>query len=197
MKNDVLSIEEKMKHTSPALSKILAAIAAAVFLLSFSFTATAHAQEQDQQPVEAQAPVDDPIDSLRLTPEQRERIRAINQQNRAERIKVNQQLAAAQAALAEVLDADSPNESLVEQRIQDVANAQAAHIRMRVATELRIRSVLTPDQLKIWREIRSRQAQRRRLNNPDRRRNLPNQRNGLAPLYPDNRRNPNPNRSRP
>jgi Spy/CpxP family protein refolding chaperone len=198
MKNNLLGLEEKMKYISAALSKIFAAIVATVFVLTFSFTAIARAQDPDEPPAGIQVPADDPIASLRLTPEQREKIRVINQQNRAERARINQQLASAQAALAEVLDSDSPNESFVEQRIQDVANAQAAHIRMRVANELRIRSVLTPDQLKIWREIRNRQTQRRRLNNPDGgRRDLPNQRNGLTPLYQDNRRNPGRIRPRP
>jgi Spy/CpxP family protein refolding chaperone len=179
-----------MAYTPPRV--LLMVLMTIGLLLSFSFATTARAQEQDQQQDETQTP-DDPIDSLRLTPDQRQRIRAINQQNRAERIRVNRQLADAQAALEEALDSDSPSEALVEQRIRDVSNAQAAHIRMRVSNELRIRSVLTPDQIKVWKEIRRAQTARRRMNNPDGgRRNPPNQRNGIAPLYPDGRRNRRP-----
>jgi Spy/CpxP family protein refolding chaperone len=196
MKNGLVSGEEKMNYTPP--KSLLMALAAGGLLLTFSLLTSARAQDQDQQPSEVQTPTEDPIGSLRLTPEQRERIRAINQQNRAERIRVNQQLRTAQAALEDALDTDSPSESLIEQRMRDVNTAQAAHIRMRVSNELRIRSVLTPDQLKVWREIRNRQSGRRRLNNPDGgRRNLPNQRNGIAPLYPNNRRNPGATRPRP
>jgi Spy/CpxP family protein refolding chaperone len=194
MKNDSVSFEEKMKYNLP--HSILMVLATVALLLSVSFSTTVRAAAQDPQSADM-PPDDDPVTSLRLTPEQRERIRSINQQNRAERNRVNQQLAAAQAALEDVLDSDTPNETLLEQRIRDVANAQAAHIRMRVTNELRIRSVLTPEQLKVWREIRNRQSNRRRLNNPNNRRDLPNQRNGIAPLYPNNRRNPGVVRPKP
>jgi Spy/CpxP family protein refolding chaperone len=180
--------DEAMRHNPPRF--LLLVLMTVGVLLSFSFATTARAQEQYPAQDETQTP-DDPIESLRLTPEQRQRIRAINQENRAERIRVNRQLADAQAALEEVLDSDSPSEALVEQRIRDVSNAQTAHIRMRVSNELRIRSVLTPEQMKVWKEIRRANATKRRMNNPDGgRRNAPNQRNGIAPLYPDGRRNP-------
>jgi Spy/CpxP family protein refolding chaperone len=193
--NELISFEEKMKRNLPKL--VLMMLTAVTILLSVSFTTTVRAQDQDSQPGDEQ-PAVDPVSSLRLTPEQRERIRQINQQNRAERVRVNQQLKAAQDSLEAALDEDNPDQSLVEQRIRDVANAQAAHIRMRVSNELRIRSVLTPEQLRVWKEIRSRQSNRRRMDKPDGgRRDLPNQRNGIAPLNPNNRRNPGAIRPRP
>jgi len=162
-------------------------------ILAYCLAVGAQSPDLAQQPNE-----EDPISQLNLTPEQRQKIRAISEDNREERMRINRHLREAQAALEQTLDADSPSEAAVDERIRDVANAQAAQIRMRALTELRIRSVLTPEQLKTWREIRiRRQARRRQLNNPDggrRGRNLPNQRNGIAPLFPKDRRDINPPR---
>jgi hypothetical protein len=95
-------------------------------------------------------------------------------------------------ALERTLDAVSPGEHLIEQRIREVADAHAAQIRMRVAQELRIRSVLTPDQVTIWRDLRARNRNiRRRLNDArESRRDMPV--NGLAPSSPRERRRTRP-----
>jgi Spy/CpxP family protein refolding chaperone len=180
--------EEMIKMRPTKLPGIL--IGALVLIVSFSLPVIVRSQEPSQQPSQQPAQ-DDPIRQLNLTPEQRQKIRAITEDNRDERMRINRRLREAQSALEETLDADSPSDAAVEERIQDVAAAQAAQIRMRALTELKIRSVLSPEQLRIWREIRVRQQTlRRQLNNPDARRrdNLPNQRNGIAPLFPNDRR---------
>src|SRR5258705_3899520 len=155
--------------------------------LTIAFSLGINAQDPAPQPPE-QAAQDDPIRQLNLTPEQREKIRAVTEDNRDERMRINRRLREAQFALEQTLDTDSPSESTVDDRIRGVANAQAAQIRMRALTELRIRSVLTPDQLRTWREIRiGNQSLRRQPNNPhaalpDARPNLPNQRNRMGPV---------------
>ncbi|HEY6120628.1 MAG TPA: Spy/CpxP family protein refolding chaperone [Pyrinomonadaceae bacterium] len=165
----------------------------AIFL---SFSIFAHAQNPSQ-PADQQPSQGDPISQLNLTPEQRQKIRAITQDNRDERIKVNQRLRAAQVALEETLDADSPSDAVVEERIQELSAAQAAQIRMRALTELKIRSVLTPDQIRTWRSLRAeRRNLRREMNNP-RNSGSANQQNGLTPLFPRTRRNGFPIRRNP
>ena len=153
---------------------------------------------QQQQPDSQQRPsVDDPIRELNLSAEQRERIRAIRQQLQAERATINQRLRETNQALEETLDADNPDESVVEQRLRDVAAAQTAATRMRVLSEVRIRRVLTPEQLIALRRMRQdaqnlrRERQRenmelRRHERVNRQRGL-NQRNGLGPLFPRSR----------
>lgn len=184
-----------MNH-SPLRKLLFILLATLGLVLAFSIPADVRAQEPEQQP--AEAPADDPLRPLNLSPDQQQKLRAINVQNREERARANRRLKQAQLALEETLDSDHPDESLVEQRIRELADAQGAHIRMRVMTELRIRSVLTPDQLRIWRELRLRQQEtRRQQNNPNTRRDNPriqNQRNGIAPLFPNQR---NPRRPRP
>ena len=144
-------------------------------------------------------PNDDPVTQLKLTPEQRQKIRAIREQNKESRAAINERLRESNQALEHALDADYPSEADIEQRLRDVAAAQAASTRMRVMTELSIRRVLTPEQITVWRNLRQQTANQRALRDP-RRPNQdglrPNQRNGLAPMFPP-RRNQLPKNTRP
>ena len=142
-------------------------------------------------------PPDDPIQQLRLTPEQRQRIRLITEQTKDERQMVNRRFREANAALDQALDADPLDENVIEQKMAELNAAQAAQLRMRVSTEMRIRRVLTREQLATLHALR---LQLRdfvngpRPNNPAGRPNpqtmRPNQ-NGIAPLRPGG--NPRPN----
>ena len=110
---------------------------------------------QAQDPVEPLARVD-PIQQLRLSPEQRQRIRRILAQKKDERQATNQRVRQARLALDQALDADPVDENLVEQRVNDLAAAQAAQLRMRIQTELQIRRELRPEQLATLRRLRLR-----------------------------------------
>jgi len=135
----------------------------------------------------------DPIQQLNLTPEQREQIRSIRENNKSERMAINSQLREANRALNEALNSENPDEALVDQRLRDLASAQAAASRMRVLTEIRIRRVLTKEQRTTLRALQAealenRREQRQLTNSEQRqqrveqRRALQNQRNGLGPL---------------
>ena len=134
----------------------------------------------------------DPIRDLNLTPEQRERIRAIREDMRGERAAINERLRETNRALEELLDSDSPSDAAIEKHLRDVSEAQAASLRMRVMTERRVRSVLTAEQLATLRAFRQnlRDARRdRQLDNMERRRErierrgIPG-RNTIAPAVP-------------
>lgn len=151
---------------------------AAFLILGLAIPVTA----QDQQ-----APATDPIQQLNLTPEQRQSIRRLTAETRAERQTANRRLREAHAALDQELESDPINENLVEQRINEVTAAQAAQLRMRINMELRIRRLLYPEQLATLRRLR---LQLRDVMNPQRQN------------IPANRRRPNvdafrPNPSRP
>jgi Spy/CpxP family protein refolding chaperone len=100
----------------------------------------------------------------------------------------------ANRALEDALNSETPDEALVEQRLRELAAAQAAAMRMRILTEIRIRRVLTSEQRKLLRalQLEAQQSRReRRLDNAvqrqerrDARRPGLNQRNGLAPILP-------------
>jgi Spy/CpxP family protein refolding chaperone len=191
------------------MSMIRKAILSLVAATSVLVAAPDHslgAHQEQQTDSQQRRSGNDPIRELNLSPEQRERIRAIRQQLQGERATIGQRLSETNRALEEALDADNPDESVVEQRLRDVAAAQAAAMRMRVLSEVRIRRVLTPEQLTTLRTLRQnarsfrRERQRenmemRRQERVDRQRGLPKQRNGLRPLFP--RRSDQQPRARP
>lgn len=175
---------------------------AVVVVLLASFSSQGRFANQDPQQEPQSTPVQDPIARLRLTPEQRQKIRAIRIENRDERAAIGQRLKETNEALERALDAENPNEGEIGQRLQDLAAAQAASNRMRVLTELRIRRVLTREQIVIWRSFRLEAARNRRnevLDQGDSRRNenrvRPARRNVFAPL--EERRNPIPKNPHP
>jgi len=158
-------------------SKFILIIAA--FLL---FTAPGYAQELETT-------AQDPIQQLRLTPEQRQRIRMILQDNKDGRQLTNRRLREANLALEQALDAETPDEALIERRITELAAAQAAQMRMRIRMELNIRRELRPEQLAIWRTLRLQLkdfagAQRPLSDAPAGQNIRPNRRNSMAPLPP-------------
>ncbi len=99
-------------------------------------------------------PPPDPIEQLQLTPEQRQRVRIIFEENKTERQSINRRVREANVALDQALDADPNNENVIEQRINDLAAAQTAQTRMRIHTEMKIRRELTPEQLATLRRLR-------------------------------------------
>lgn len=115
--------------------------------LIFTASSLSHAQDPE-------LPARDPIQQLRLTPEQRQRIRIILQENKDERQSTNRRLREANFALEQALDAEPVNENLIDQRINEVAAAQAGQMRMRIRMELSIRRELRPEQLAVWRQLR-------------------------------------------
>ena len=122
-----------------------------LFLLAAVLVFTAPVLSYAQEP---EPPAQDPIQQLRLTPEQRQRIRTILQENKDGRQATNRRLREANIALEQALDADPADENVIEQRINDLAAAQAAQMRMRIRVELNIRRELRPEQLAVWRQLR-------------------------------------------
>ena len=116
--------------------------------VAFLFTwTTAYAQDTPLAP-------EDSIGQLQLTPEQRQRIRMIFEENKTERQAMGRRLREANIALNQALDAEPTDENAIEQRVNELAAAQAAQMRMRIQIELKIRRELTPEQLATWRRLR-------------------------------------------
>ena len=193
-----------MKHTAKNNRRILALLAL-LAVIGFPAAVASVSGQTAQQPTAGPETQQggDPIRRLNLTPEQRERIRSIRENNQAERAEINQRLREANSALQEALNVDMPDEAVIEQRVRDLAAAQASAMRIRILTELRIRRVLTSEQRDLLRSLQQQAMELQRdrlLANPDERqrqreersRGLQNQRNGLGPLLPrrENRRRP-------
>ena len=104
----------------------------------------------------------------------------------------------ARRALADAVESPTPNEALIDQRSHELADAQAATIRLNSLSEARIRQVLTPEQRIKLREMRQRNQALRREGNQQqlpgnvlRQRQQGLQRNAnLPPLRPNQRKLP-------
>ena len=152
--------------------------------------------EPGQTPA-SQAPQLPDFAPLNLSPDQIQKIRAINAEVKTQRQAAGMKLRQAQRALAEAVEAPTSNEALIEQRSHELADAQAATIRLRSLTEARIRQVLTPDQRLKLIEMRQRNQAARREGNQQqqlpgnllRQRQQRMQRNGnVPPLRPNQRK---------
>ncbi len=97
---------------------------------------------------------------LNLTPEQRVSLREIRRQSEPEARELTRRVRQARRALDEAIYADTLDEALVEQRARELSAAQAALTGLRASTELKVRRVLTAEQLRLFRDLR-RQAQQR------------------------------------
>lgn len=149
------------------------ALAAAVFALALALLpprATAQAQDESQTsspeaPGAGQAARPrggNLVRRLSLTPEQRRQLREIRRQGEPETRELTRRVRLARRALDEAIYSDVVEEPLVERRARELSAAQAALVRLRATTELKVRRLLTPEQLKTFRELR-RQAQLRQL----------------------------------
>jgi Spy/CpxP family protein refolding chaperone len=151
--------------------------------------------------VSAQTPPQTPVDPaqsqtqaqlpdlapLNLSPDQIQKIRGINAELKDQRQAANQKLRQAQRALAEAVESPTPNETLIDQRSHELADAQLNTIRLRSLAEARILQVMTPEQRVRLREMRQRnQAIRREAN---RQQQVPG--NGLRRRQQGLQRNPN------
>ena len=143
----------------------------------------------------------DPIRELNLTAEQREQIRMIREQNRAERAALNQRVRETNRALDQALDSEDPDQSVLEQRIREVSAAQAEAMRMRIKTEVKIRKVLTTEQRIMLKEMRRNVHQLRERRREDgvldrqrrlehRTRRLERRRNQVRPMSQGNESRP-------
>lgn len=152
--------------------KLALAVAALLLMLSLPFfmPGQAFAQEGDEPPPQDAPPGERPpnrndgelIRRLNLTPEQIKSIREIREQNAEEFRQNRQRLMRAQRGLDEAIYADNVEEADIEARAREVATAQTAVARHRALTELRIRRVLTSEQLNLLRRFRQEARERDR-----------------------------------
>ena len=187
-----------MKQESRTIS---GALSLAVLLLIGAGTHSgAQNQQNPTQPAQSQTQTSQTsqipdLGPLNLTPDQIQKIRLINAELKDQRQAANQRLRLAQRALAEAVESPTTNEALIEQRSREVADAQAATIRLRSLTEARVLQVLTPEQRIRLREMRQRNQALRRGNQqlPGDRANrrqdgLQGNNNSMPPLRPGQRK---------
>jgi Spy/CpxP family protein refolding chaperone len=201
-----MKMARKKKFIGVALA-MLSLIAQASSAYAQSPAASPSPQTEQQQPSQTNADQLELIRSLNLTDEQRAQIAQIRRETEEQARLVNQRVRRARRALDEAIYTQNADESLIQARTREVADAEAARVKMRSDAELKIRRVLTPEQLGTFRELRRqaqlRQRQQRQQNaldagvpragaQPPPRSQQPAQRNGNAtatrPLTPRQQR---------
>lgn len=155
-----------MKNFTPTKSLIAVAFGLAFALFTPRPSARAQAAAQPpQEPGARQATrprAGNLMRQLNLSRAQRLQLREIRRRREPEARELVRRVRLARRALDEAIYSDAAEDSLVEQRAGELAAAQAALLRLRAATELKVRRVLTAEQLRTFRELRLR-AQRRQL----------------------------------
>lgn len=126
--------------------------------------------------------------ALNLSPEQRAQIKAIRRETEPQGRLLGMRLMQARRALDEAIYADNPDDRVIEERVREVGAAQAAVMRMRTFTELKIRRVLSAEQLNAFRQLQRRprlRPQQQRMNQTSPQGDFPG--DGLAPELRRNR----------
>jgi Spy/CpxP family protein refolding chaperone len=93
-------------------------------------------------------------DRLGLTDEQRKRIEDIRFNHRKKAITIRAEVESARLELGRLLHADAPDSRAIDNQIDRLAQLRAGLAKDRVAGMLEMRTVLTPEQRKEWREMR-------------------------------------------
>ncbi len=136
-------------------------------------------QTQNQAQTNQPNPIPD-LGPLNLTPDQVQKIKIIYADTKDQRQAVNIRIRQAQRSLAEAIDSSTPNETLIEQRSRELADARADAARLRSLTEARLlHEVLTPEQRVRLREMRQRAQANQRARNQQGPRNTLGPQNGL------------------
>lgn len=158
-------MKESINNFNPRKLAVLASLA---LLLAAGSVAPVRAQDGDAPALtpEARRGGGGLLRALNLTPEQRAQIKAIRRETEPQGRLLGMRLQQARRALDEAIDADNPDERVIEERVREVGAAQAAVMRLRTFTELKIRRVLSAEQLDAFRRLQRRPRRRQRQEPP-------------------------------
>jgi protein CpxP len=96
---------------------------------------------------------------LDLTQQQRDELRALGEQRRTVDKPVMDKLRVAGQALEAELLADAPNQGRIDQLKTDLAQAQQEALDARIAMQLKVNQILTPEQRQTLRDRQARRAE--------------------------------------
>lgn len=166
-----------------------------IFVLLFSFAGFAAAQEEADAPphqLEQKQRRPNLLRELNLTPEQMQQIRQINAENKEKLGEAQMRVRQAMRNLDQAVYADVLDEEAVKMRMRELQEAQTEVTRLRAATEIAVRKLLSPEQLARFRELRQ-QFNQIRQNRQNQRFERRNQRKQGFPDRRVNKQQPPPN----
>jgi Spy/CpxP family protein refolding chaperone len=142
------------------MTKKLSIFLTGIFAVLFATAFGTNAQEvpAERENVAANQPVRPfkLFQELGLSPEQVRQLRLINQERKAVVNAAQIRARIANRKLDEAVYADGTTSEMLQELTREAQLAQGALLKERIETEFRIRSVLTPEQLVRFRELRTR-----------------------------------------
>jgi Spy/CpxP family protein refolding chaperone len=96
-------------------------------------------------------------DALNLTPEQRAQMQTIRRESADEFRRANLRVTTGEKALDDAIYSEDADEAVIQQRARELAEAMATRIRVRTSIDLRVRRILTTEQLVTLRDLRDHQ----------------------------------------
>jgi len=94
------------------------------------------------------------FEKLDLTKDQKQQIRMINRDHNPTIQSANQEVQRRRRVVEDTIYADVFDEALFNQRVAELAEAQAALMRANLKKESALRQVLTPEQVRLFRKLR-------------------------------------------
>ncbi len=85
---------------------------------------------------------------LGLTPEQQRKMTDIHERTQRQNIQTEADLKIAHLDMQKLMQAETPDRAKIEAQIDRIAALEAAMKKARVATQLEVRSILTPEQVR-------------------------------------------------
>ena len=137
-------------------------------LIACAFVMQAQAQNENSPAPTPSPQVEQPrpaegdmqlLPKLNLTDEQRAQLLAIKQQLDQDMLPAQVRLRQARRALNQAINAENPDQNLVNERVREAATAQASVFQLRAQAEFKVRQVLTPEQLQKLRILRREQRE--------------------------------------
>lgn len=108
-----------------------------------------------------------PEEQLGLTEEQKTKLRALHFENAKNALRARTEATIRWMELEELLQADAPDKTAVDQKLRALSEARAAALRQRVEHRLAVNQVLTPEQRTKMRQLmRQRMQMRRHMGRP-------------------------------
>ena len=138
---------------------ILVPVLTIAFILGCTLVVSVQAQTSTQQPQTQDATQTQTTQApnlqteLGLTPDQIQKWRALNQELRPQESAGTMKVREAKRALADAMEAPSPNEDLIKQRARELADAQSTMTQLQALRQARVLQILTPEQRVRLREI--------------------------------------------
>lgn len=94
------------------------------------------------------------IEKLNLTQDQKTKFEALHKKHMEEKEKYQIEMTTLEKALQELMQADKPNKNAIYKKVEEIGALKVKEMKMCVEHEFEVRSLLTPEQLTLFNQMR-------------------------------------------